>query len=39
MKTVSSLVRRVLVRAGGGVKRSPTMKQVTPPRKVYRGGK
>lgn len=33
MKTVSSLVRRALVRAGGGVKQSSTMKQIKGPSK------
>ena len=33
MRTVSSLVRRVLVRAKGGLKRGPTLKAVRGPSK------
>ena len=33
MKTLSSIVRKIMVRAGGGVKRSPTLKQVKGPTK------
>ena len=40
MRTVSSLVRRVLVRAKGGVKKGPTLKAVRGPSKLtYRGRK